>query len=169
MRSPEILTYSMEQSPSWEANQSLQLVKKFPAFLWNPKVPTFGNRGEFCRIVTAYCFYSKWFIQLILFAYQSFNLPLCWFCWWKEVKYISEMEACRMICRSYGMQLVSFNWYLHLRVTNARPLRTHRASKPNDLMHITRAWMLISWLSQTWSNSTCNTRRDAAKSLDLLQ
>jgi hypothetical protein len=28
----------MEQSPSWEANQSLQLVKKFPTFLWNPKV-----------------------------------------------------------------------------------------------------------------------------------
>jgi hypothetical protein len=28
----------MEQSPSWEANQSLQLVKKFPAFLWNPKI-----------------------------------------------------------------------------------------------------------------------------------
>jgi hypothetical protein len=27
-----VLTYSMEQSPSWEANQSLQLVKKFPAF-----------------------------------------------------------------------------------------------------------------------------------------
>jgi hypothetical protein len=26
----------MEQSPSWEANQSLQLVKKFPAFLLNP-------------------------------------------------------------------------------------------------------------------------------------
>jgi hypothetical protein len=32
------LTYSMEQSPSSEANQSLQLVKKFPTFLWNPKV-----------------------------------------------------------------------------------------------------------------------------------
>jgi hypothetical protein len=31
-----LLTYSMEQSP-WEANQSLQLVKKFPALLWNPK------------------------------------------------------------------------------------------------------------------------------------
>jgi hypothetical protein len=30
--------YSMEQSPSGEANQSLQLVKKFPAFLWNTKV-----------------------------------------------------------------------------------------------------------------------------------
>jgi hypothetical protein len=28
----------MEQSPSWEADQSLQLVKKFPAFVWNPKV-----------------------------------------------------------------------------------------------------------------------------------
>jgi hypothetical protein len=28
----------MEQSPSWEANQSLQLVEKFPTFLWNPKV-----------------------------------------------------------------------------------------------------------------------------------
>jgi hypothetical protein len=33
-----LLTYSMEQSPSWEADQSLQPVKKFPAFLWNPKV-----------------------------------------------------------------------------------------------------------------------------------
>jgi hypothetical protein len=33
-----LLTYSMELSPSWEADQSLQLVKKFPAFLWNPKV-----------------------------------------------------------------------------------------------------------------------------------
>src|SRR5215510_2807360 len=29
----------MEQSPSSEADQSLQLVKKFPEFLWNPKVP----------------------------------------------------------------------------------------------------------------------------------
>jgi hypothetical protein len=29
-----LLTYSMEQSPSWEANQyTLQLVKKFPAFM----------------------------------------------------------------------------------------------------------------------------------------
>jgi hypothetical protein len=33
-----LLTYSMEQSPSREANRSLQLIKKFPAFLWNPKV-----------------------------------------------------------------------------------------------------------------------------------
>jgi hypothetical protein len=33
-----LLTYSMEQSPSWEADQSLQLVKKFPAFLWNLKL-----------------------------------------------------------------------------------------------------------------------------------
>jgi hypothetical protein len=33
-----LLTYSMERSPSWEADQSLQLVKKFPAVLWNPKV-----------------------------------------------------------------------------------------------------------------------------------
>jgi hypothetical protein len=33
-----ISTYSMEQSPSWEANQSLLLVKKFPTVLWNPKV-----------------------------------------------------------------------------------------------------------------------------------
>jgi hypothetical protein len=30
--------YSMEQSPSWKANQCLQLVKEFPSFLWNPKV-----------------------------------------------------------------------------------------------------------------------------------
>src|SRR5215510_10501345 len=34
-----LLTYSMEQNPSSEAGQSSQLVKKFPAFLWNPKVP----------------------------------------------------------------------------------------------------------------------------------
>jgi hypothetical protein len=33
-----LLTYSKEQSPSWEANQSLQLIKIFPTFLWNPKV-----------------------------------------------------------------------------------------------------------------------------------
>jgi hypothetical protein len=33
-----LLTYSMEQSPSWEANQSLQLFKKFPTFLWKLKV-----------------------------------------------------------------------------------------------------------------------------------
>jgi hypothetical protein len=33
-----LLTYPMEQSPSWEANQSLQIVKTFPAFLLNPKV-----------------------------------------------------------------------------------------------------------------------------------
>ena len=35
-----LLTYSMEQSPSWEANQStLQLVKKFPAFM-EPESPS---------------------------------------------------------------------------------------------------------------------------------
>jgi hypothetical protein len=33
-----LLTYSMEHSPSWEANQSLQLVKKFITFLWKLKV-----------------------------------------------------------------------------------------------------------------------------------
>jgi hypothetical protein len=33
-----LLTYSMQHSPSWEADQSSQLVKKFPAILWNPKV-----------------------------------------------------------------------------------------------------------------------------------
>jgi hypothetical protein len=33
-----ILTYSIEQSPSREANQSSQLVKKYPTLLWNPKV-----------------------------------------------------------------------------------------------------------------------------------
>jgi hypothetical protein len=31
-------THSIQHSPSWEADQSLQLFKKFPAFLWNPKV-----------------------------------------------------------------------------------------------------------------------------------
>jgi hypothetical protein len=33
-----LLTYSTQQSPSWAANQSLQLVTKFPAFLRNLKV-----------------------------------------------------------------------------------------------------------------------------------
>jgi hypothetical protein len=36
---PRLLIYSMEQSFVWEANQSLHLVKKFLAFLWNPKFP----------------------------------------------------------------------------------------------------------------------------------
>jgi hypothetical protein len=35
-----LLTYSMEQSPSWEANQwTLQLVKIFPAFM-EPESPS---------------------------------------------------------------------------------------------------------------------------------
>jgi hypothetical protein len=34
----KVLTYPTEQSPFGEANQPLQLVKKFPVFLWNPKV-----------------------------------------------------------------------------------------------------------------------------------
>jgi hypothetical protein len=35
-----IRTYSMEQSPSWEANQwTLQLVKNFPAFM-EPEGPS---------------------------------------------------------------------------------------------------------------------------------
>jgi hypothetical protein len=33
-----IITYSMEQSPSWEADKSSQLVKKIPRILWYPKV-----------------------------------------------------------------------------------------------------------------------------------
>jgi hypothetical protein len=33
-----LLTYSMEHSPSWEADQFSQLSKKFPAILWNPKI-----------------------------------------------------------------------------------------------------------------------------------
>jgi hypothetical protein len=35
----------MEQSPSWEADQSLQLVKKFPAF--------YGNRRFFTVLTSA--------------------------------------------------------------------------------------------------------------------
>ena len=38
-----LLTYSMEQSPSWKANWFLQLVKKFPAFL-EPKGLVWINR-----------------------------------------------------------------------------------------------------------------------------
>jgi hypothetical protein len=33
-----VLTYCIEQSPSWETNRSSQLVKKFAVFLSNPKV-----------------------------------------------------------------------------------------------------------------------------------
>jgi hypothetical protein len=35
---PSLPPYSMQQGPFWEANHCLQLVKKFSAFLWNPKV-----------------------------------------------------------------------------------------------------------------------------------
>jgi hypothetical protein len=34
------ITYSMEQSPSWEAYQSLQIVNNFPAFYWTRKFIT---------------------------------------------------------------------------------------------------------------------------------
>jgi hypothetical protein len=40
-----LLTYSMEQSPSSEANQSLQLVKKFPTF--------YGTRRLFTVLTSA--------------------------------------------------------------------------------------------------------------------
>jgi hypothetical protein len=39
------ITYSMEQSPSWEADQSSQLVKKFPAF--------YGTRRFFTALASA--------------------------------------------------------------------------------------------------------------------
>jgi len=37
MFSPNILTYSMEQSPSWEANR-FAASQEIPHILWNPKV-----------------------------------------------------------------------------------------------------------------------------------
>jgi hypothetical protein len=40
-----LLTYSMEQSPSWEAEQFSQLTKKFPAF--------YGTRGFFTVLTSA--------------------------------------------------------------------------------------------------------------------
>jgi hypothetical protein len=40
-----LLTYSMEQSPSWEADQSSQLTKKFPAF--------YGTRRFFTVLTSA--------------------------------------------------------------------------------------------------------------------
>jgi hypothetical protein len=40
-----LLTHSMDHSPSWETNQSLKPVKKFPAFVWNPK---FLYRSQNC-------------------------------------------------------------------------------------------------------------------------
>jgi hypothetical protein len=50
---PWPLTYSMEQSPSWEANQwTLQLVKNFPAFMESespslyPQVPASRLMGN---------------------------------------------------------------------------------------------------------------------------
>jgi hypothetical protein len=33
----KVFTYSKQHSPSWKTNQPLQIVKEFPAFLWNPK------------------------------------------------------------------------------------------------------------------------------------
>jgi hypothetical protein len=41
-----LLTYSMEQSPSWEANQSLQLTKKFPAFYGTQRFFTVLTRAR---------------------------------------------------------------------------------------------------------------------------
>jgi hypothetical protein len=40
-----LLTYSLEQSPSWEADKSLQLTKKFPAF--------YGTRRFFTILTSA--------------------------------------------------------------------------------------------------------------------
>jgi hypothetical protein len=45
VRLTNLLTYSMEQSPFWEADQSSQLVKKFPAF--------YGTRRLFTVLTSA--------------------------------------------------------------------------------------------------------------------
>jgi hypothetical protein len=71
---PYLLTYSREQSPSWEANKSLQLVKKFPTFLWNPKVlhrthkcpPTVPILSQLHPVPTTLSNFLKFHLNIIL-------------------------------------------------------------------------------------------------------
>jgi len=76
-----LLTHSMEQSPSWEADQSLQLVKKFPAFLWNLKAPYRTHKflppvpilSQLHPVPTPHP--NSWRSMLILFYYLCLGLP----------------------------------------------------------------------------------------------
>jgi hypothetical protein len=52
LKTLHLLTYSMEQGPSWEADQSSQLTKKFPAF--------YGTRRFFTILTSArHSFYPE--------------------------------------------------------------------------------------------------------------
>jgi hypothetical protein len=64
----------MQQSPSWEANHSLQLVKKFPASLWNPKVLYFAHKypslvpilSRLYPVLTTYSSFLKIHLNIVI-------------------------------------------------------------------------------------------------------
>jgi hypothetical protein len=55
-----LLTYSMEQSPSWEADQSSQLPKKFPAFYGTRRFFTVLTSARHPSISWANSLQSQW-------------------------------------------------------------------------------------------------------------
>jgi hypothetical protein len=76
-----LLTYSMEQSPSWEADQSSQLTKKFPAFYGTRRYFTVLTSARHPFLSWANSIHSpqptptSWRAILILFSHLCLGLP----------------------------------------------------------------------------------------------
>jgi hypothetical protein len=76
-----LLTYSMEQSPSWEADQSSQLTKKFPAFYGTWRFYTVLTSARHPSLSWAKSIQSprpppaSWTSMLILSSHLRLGLP----------------------------------------------------------------------------------------------
>jgi hypothetical protein len=76
-----LLTYFMQQSPSWEANR-FEASQEIAAFLWNPKVlyrthkcpPSVPSQSQLNPVHTPHL--TSWRFILILSALQNLGLPI---------------------------------------------------------------------------------------------
>jgi hypothetical protein len=94
----------MEQSPSWEAKQSLQLVKKFPAFYITRCFITRQRSLSWARAIQSTSYYlNSWRSVLILSFHLRLGLPSCLFSSRFQIKtlYTPLPTPIRATCPAY--------------------------------------------------------------------